>query len=261
MSTLADLPPSAKILVGRNGQFRFAMSGESVNQRLAFKVTWEDSPAFLQAVIGTTATINGLVRRVPLQNPYLPQLYAVGISDCQGVGSDANISATRPYPWLIYTVDFAILPFGVSGDSAFLTLNHDGAGRTVTVPGQYYAFSDGTKIDQNVGIPIGGHAISLTVHQLPSLINFMAVATPLEGKVNSTTLTVAGISYAPGTVFFETFGTSSQKSAFGVATHEAGISLIYSALPWNKAIKPTTGLPDDVSPAPFQTANLNALVM
>jgi hypothetical protein len=262
MSTLADLPPSAKILVGRNGQFRFAMNGDAVNQRLAFKVTWEDSPAFLQAVIGTTATVNGLVRRIPLQNPYLSQLYAIGISDCQGQGSDENISDTRPYPWLIYTVDFAILPYGVSGDSAFLTLTHDDAGRTVTVPGQNYTFADdGSKIDQNVGLPIGGTAVQFTLHQLPSLPGFLSVVLPLVGKVNSTAVTVAGVTYPAGTLYFETFGTGSQRSAFGVETHEGSISLVYSALPWNQAIKPTTGLPANVSPAPFQVANLNALVM
>jgi hypothetical protein len=264
MATVLDLPPSAKMRVGQGSNFNLALDAGGLKQRITWKCLWEEYPAFLEAVIGPLEQIGGVTRRVPLRNPFFPSLYCVAISGVKGFGADSAISASRPFTWVDLTLEFEQPSWDPSSDSPFVTLTHQGSSRSVTVPGQQYAFSAGTysgqKIQQDIGVAIGGVAIGVTLHQLPDLNAFLSVAMPLVGKVNSAALTVAGITYAAGTVYFETFQTQSSKTALGTAQHEASISLIWSAMDWNKFLDPG-GTATAVTPAPFGTSDLNSMII
>lgn len=264
MSTIADLPPSAKLLIGQSAQTNFAMDGSGLKMRLTWSVSWEDSPAFLEALQGYPETIGTLTRRVPLRNQFVPSIYALAISNARFVGADSAISASRISTHIHYTIEYGPLGYEVGGDSAYVTINHAGSTRSVTVPGVQYAFSagtySGTKVQQDVAQPIGGVGMQLTLHQVPSISAFVATADAMLGTVNSTSLVVAGITRAAGTVYFDTYESQSTRSVLGTEQHEVSISLIYSALPWNKFLDPG-GSANAVTPAPFPTANHNTLLM
>lgn len=281
MGYLADVPSGIIEHISRAYQPAEVLSvgNGSWSDQITFYIPWDQRWVFLDYVAGTSeefVTSGGTVTRVvPLRHPERPEvLFAVGAS-CEGIGGYHERSALNGNPLLVdgmdqpilysharVTVDFSTLSFGFEGDQPFTELNLKHGAEYWTKPGTAWLFSNGSKSSQDVGV-----LVPTTTYQLTSYQNAALNATLLrqcQGKVNSTTLFLAGESLPAGTVRFDGAETSSSRSTLGAITHVKRMAFTWRAVNWNLQMREDgeldipinvfSGLP------PYETADLNLLL-
>lgn len=265
-TTLNDITVTYSLLnhPGENGACQGKMDADGREETVSFLIQFSDLNAFLEQIKGkptsygegSTGTIT---RTEPLQNPWNKNLYAVS-ANYRVVGSDNNVTPSRPWAEVVVDVTFGALKWFPNDPSQpFLVRRYRGAGKMVTAPGTAYTFATtGNVKTHDVGIRVGAHVIEITRLELPSLDNFLAVAEPLEGCVNSDTITLGKRVYSPGYLLFETFSADIQDNGLGGKKAQATIVLHYSNMPWNSDFD-YDGVVRALSPNKYTTAALSPL--
>lgn len=263
-TTLNDITVSYDIMAHPNlGTFRGKMDSSGREDTLTFKVAFSDLNTFLEQIKGKPVSYgegsSGTITRTePLRYPYNSNLYAISAT-YRAMGSDDTVSTTRPWGDVFVDVTFGALQWFPNDPSQpYLVRRYRGAGRMVTAPGTAYTFATSGNIKtQDVGVRVGAHVIEITRLEVPSLDNFLALAEPLEGCVNSDVITLGKRSYAAGYLLFETFSADVQDNGLGAKKAQATIVLHYSQLPWNsdfdydgviRALSPNIYTPAALSP-------------
>ena len=264
-TTLNDITVSYTLLNHPNqGTFRGKLDASGREDTLTFKIAFSDLDSFLEQIKGKPVSYgegsSGTITRTePLQYPFNKKLYAIS-ANYRAVGSDDTVSTTRPWGDVFVDVTFGALQWFPNDPSQpYLVRRYRGASRFITIPGTAYVFSNGERREQDIGRRIGGHTIEITRLELPSLDNFLAVAEPLEGSVNSDVITLGKQTYAAGYLLFETFSADIQDNGLGGKKAQATIVLQYSALRWNYDIRTSDGVVDYLTPNIYTPAALTPL--
>ena len=263
-TTLNDITVSYTLLNDPRGTFRGKLDAQGREDSLSFLIQFSDLNSFLEQIKGKPTSYGSgssatVTRTEPLRYPFKDDLYAIS-ANYRAVGSDNNVSTARPWAEVVVDVTFGALQWFPSDPSQpYLMRRYRGASRFVTIPGTAYVFSNGERREQDIGRRIGGHTIEVTRLELPSLDNFLAVAEPLEGSINSDTITLGNRTYAAGYLLFETFSADFQANGLGSNKAQATIVLQYSALPWNYDIRTSDGVVDYLTPSIYTPAALSTL--
>lgn len=239
-TTLNDITVLYEIMADpRQGTFRGKMDAQGREDTLTFKVAFGDLNTFLEQIKGKPVSYgegsSGTITRTePLRYPYNTNLYAISAT-YRAMGSGDSVSTAAPWTDVFVDITFGALQWFPNDPSQpYLVRRYRGASRMVTIPGTAYTFATtGNRKEQDVGVRVGAHVIEVTRLELPSLDNFLAVAEPLEGRVNSDTITLGKQTYAPGYLLFETFSADVQDNGLGAKKAQATIVLHYSQCPWN----------------------------
>lgn len=264
-TTLNDITVSYDIMADpRQGTFRGKLDAQGREDTLTFRVAFSDLNTFLEQIKGKPTSYGSgssatITRTEPLRNPFKSDLYAIS-ANYRAMGSDDTVSTSRPWGDVFVDVTFGALQWFPSDPSQpYLLRRYRGASRMITIPGTAYVFSNGERREQDIGRRIGGHTIEVTRLELPSLDNFLAVAEPLEGAINSDTITLGSRTYAPGYLLYETFSADFQANGLGSNKAQATIVLQYSALPWNYDIRTSDGVVDYLTPSIYTASALTPL--
>jgi len=264
-TTLNDITVSYAILSDpRQGTFRGKFDQSGREDTLTFQIDFDDLDTFLEQIGGKPTSYGSgssgtITRTEPLRHPYTSKaLYAVS-ANYRAVGTPDAPSASSPWGAVNVDVTFSALNW-FPGDPSqpYLIRRIRGASRFVTVPGTAYTFATtSNKKEQDVGIRVGAHVIEITRLDMPSLDNFLAVAEPLEGCVNSDTITLGTRTYSAGYLLFETFNADFTANGLGSNKAQASLMLHYSQCPWNsdydydgviRALSPNIYTPAALSP-------------
>lgn len=266
MSTVSQLPASARRLSNPSGNGAYSTSEDIQNrtETYSYICDWNDWEAFRQVVVGLpqTFTLGGvsITRRVSLQSEITPALYAVSY-DMKGQGK-ANTSADRPYNSAIFTITYAYPTLGnVSGQSPYYSISEQGSLRSVTVPNYKNSFPNGELLDSNFALTFPGVSIVLTLFQLNDVAAFHSAAQTMLGTpVNSSPITIGGLSVDSGKALFESYSTESTMDLFGVTQHSGQLNINVSSLKWNSFVR-SDGVISELTTPPYQTGDLNTLIV
>jgi len=229
-----------------------------------FKVAWEDLESFMQQVAGVPVIYGSgsgatITQQVPLIYPWNPKLYAQGMS-FSAATSDTLVTLARPFASAVVRVEFGTFPYQLGdGSKPWVSIRASGSSDMITLPGIPFSFSTGEKIEQDIGRIVGMVAFEITRYQVPDFDQWVAVATPLLGCVNSAPFTVSKTTFAAGSMLFPTFGLDSQTSFLGTPQNQVSIPVIYRALNWNYGMR-SDGVYDAITPSPYPVADLSPLV-
>lgn len=263
-TTINDITVSYTLLNDPRGTFRGKLDASGREDTLSFLIQFSDLNTFLEQIKGKPTSYGSgssatITRTEPLRYPFKNDLYAIS-ANYRAVGSDNDVSTSRPWAECVVDVTFGALQWFPSDPSQpYLMRRYRGASRFITIPGTAYVFSNGERREQDIGRRIGGHTIEVTRLELPSLDNFLAVAEPLEGAVNSDVITLGNRTYAAGYLMFETFSADFQANGLGSNKASATIVLQYSALPWNYDIRTSDGVVDYLTPNIYTPSALTPL--
>lgn len=265
MSTSADLPSSAAMLSNPAGNGAYSYSEDAGNriEEYSWVCNWDDRNAFREVVIGypETVIVGGMsvTRNITLQSDITPDLYAIGIS-MKGEGK-SNTHGTRPYNKAIFKIKYALPTNGAGADSPYYSISEQGSLRSVTVPNYKNSFSNGEKLDSNYALTFPGTSILLTIFQVNDIVAFRSMAqNMLATPVNSSPITLGGLSVGTGKALFEGYSTDSTISGLGVEQHSGQIVINVSSLPWNSFVR-SDGNIDTLNNPPYSTGNLNTLLI
>jgi hypothetical protein len=263
VATLADLPASYKLLAPAGGN-AFEGDWDAEGRRHAGRILlpWEDAEAGMQAIAGVPTVLSGaLVRRVPLESPYVPGMYATSLRH-RGVGVDGAITPSRPYSHVMVDVVFETPRWPLEGSSAYTSFRFTGNVQRITLPNTYYTFAGQAGalavVEQNVGRDVGAVGVEIGRHWVADPTISMAVLLPLLGKVSTQPVTIGALTFAAGTLLFPTTMSDIRIPAQGEINATLALTLSWRELPWNMAIRPD-GAANLLSPLPFATADLNAI--
>lgn len=281
MSTIADLPISARLLTGPENAWNGTIDGPDWEDNLTWAVPWRDSNAFYAAVVGQTVSISfgssgaSISRKIPLQHPFNPNLWAKKISyrgidgPCKPRGAVAAVVKLG--------ITFGYLPYNLGGNLGdaqsptgvqqsfppFVRIAGKSAQRAVTDPSRKYTYGPDsnhtTPLNQAVGRQFGGNSYSYTLYCIPDLAAWEALVIPLCGTTNSLPLVVGSTSRSAGTVLFEGYGFELDADAAGNARWTGTVDLHCSSLPWNSVF--AGGAVSNLYPPPFPTADHNVMYL
>jgi hypothetical protein len=265
MTTVADLPPEAKVIPA---SWSFNMEPESREHVLTWKVPFAQFNTFWQKTLYTAQAISiaGIpVSRVfPLVCPMDPSLIALtlrpggppqgnqrgethpdGPWEETSTGSGIYRPRTSPSPWkLVYpTVTFGIPKYPTTGDQAFMEVTEEDRIDRRTVPNYPYELIDNTGahvewVAQDIALPAGTSLFRLTWHQLADLPAAQAVFNPILDCVNDApvTMPIVGGLYDTGTLHCS--GKSSSVSIGFGGNFKATLSVSIAHFPggWNRVV-------------------------
>lgn len=210
-------------------------------------------PSFLGFVGGKPEVVGGplggLVRLVPLRHPEYDWMLA----------RDVNVSRfgykSKFWRYHKVTVYFIDPRFDLSGQNAFVSIRTSPSQRTLEAPPHLFSVG-GRAPTFDPHFEVDGTAISLTVHQLPSLD--LATYAAYQRRVNTT----AFWGYPAGTVKYIGPTTNRTNSVAGQSTYEIEHALEYSSIPWNYGFAADGSLSDVTYTGGirrYPTADLNNL--
>jgi hypothetical protein len=231
---------------------------------MSFFVKYEDLEEFCSQVAGVptsfgTGTGAIITQQVPLQHPRVKRLYACQIEHKEAT-SDEFVTTSRPFAACQVTVTFKAFEYDPgNGDTPWIKIQAQGSSDMITLPGVPFAFSTGEKIEQDIGRIVGQVAFQLTRFQIPDFDQWCSVAIPLMGYVNSSALTISKTTFAAGLVLFPTFDLSSQTNFLGSPQTQVTFPIVYRTLNWNYGMR-SDGVYDAITPSPYPTADLSALL-
>lgn len=252
------------------GAYSGDVGPESSSRTLSIKCRFEDHEKLIRLLYGLPVQVGTgagatVTRALPVVSPWNPNLYVVGIS-IRAAGSDNLTNFTRPWTSVVLTIKFGTLTFDPkNSDQPYLSINIRGGGSFITHPNTQYSFSTGEKIDADVGVWVAEKTYMIRRFQLPSFDAFESLAGPLVGKVNSDTVTIktvpgsTGTAITAGYLLFETYDLDLSLNVLGTPQFTATVPLRWRALPWNSGLD-STGTPQTITPAPYQTAALSGLL-
>lgn len=267
MALLTELSVPFKLLnrATGNGPYTGRIDSGDRRDRLRIAVAWEDFETTLKEIIGrreVTGSGSGaqFSALVPIGHPWVKGLYATSI-DYEAVGADDQVSLRRPWPRMILTIEFGPLGFDPdASDQPYVRMRPKGTSSFMTLPGSAFTFAgNGERLDQDVGRLVGQVAYEIERIQVPSLDQWIAVAEPLLGRVNSDTVRIRGRTFSAGYLLFPTFDAEFQLFVLGAENFSVSFPLIYRTVPWNQAMR-SDGTYDTLSPTPYPTAALSPLL-
>ena len=234
---------------------------------LNFLVYWSDLESFLQQCAGYPVIYGvgggaSITQQIPLIYPFNSKLYAQRITH-RSVTTNNQLTAinnANPYTKALVTVEFGSFPYQLgTGSTPWLEIDCEGSADFITLPGVAFQFSNGEKVEQDVGRIVGQKAFRVTRYQIPDFDQWLAVSDPAMGCVNSDTVTISKTSYAPGYLLFPTQSIRSETNVLGSPMTQASITLVHRSVPWNQAMR-SDGTFDTLSPAPYPTGPLSPLL-
>lgn len=295
MSTINELPTSAKFLTGDQYCWQGTQDNQTREETFTWVVPWKDSNAFYATVVGKPKTFTignvSMTRNIPLQHPYNANLYATKLA---WKGKDGpNKPAEAPYAQVFFTVTFGYLGYSTGGDDGsgggddssgnapFVKITAKSASQTVTDPEKKYTISPhnssntnnggntnnsgtgtGTSggsgtYNANVAKRFAGQSYQMELFCIPDIAQWETLMAGLEGRVNSIPFQLGSFNRDVGTVLLESYGYQQTIDVQGNAIWTGTIDLNYSTLPWNSVFK--GGQLWDLSPSPYDSADLNGL--
>ena len=277
MSTIADLPPTAKMLTGPGNNWQGTQDASTREERFTWVVPWGDSNAFYAAAVGTPTAIpagNGLsiTRRVPLRHPYNPAMWMTKLAWEGRAARYQPKGAAAGY--ILFTATFGYVGYSIGGEQAgqqsgfppFVKITSRAATRVVTDPSRKYTATNpnGTSqqatavvINQPVAVQFGGNAFQITLFRIPDLVTWQTLVAPLCGTVNSKPFALGAFTRDAGSVLFEGYGFEEEVDAAGNMTWTGTVDLHCSSLPWNSIF--LAGSIAKLTPAPYPLADHNTL--
>ena len=228
MSTISDLPPSSKLLTGPSYAWQGFQDVSGREDSHTWEVKYSESNAFYQTVCGNVVTISytggSVTRRIPLQHPDNPQMYAKRI-DWQGIDGIKKNPGDR-YASVRIKVTFGYPGYSVTSDTSeggqnstnnyppFMKFSGKASMRSITDTSKKYTYGTGagTPLNQNVAVHFGGVSYSVQLFCIPDLAAWQAIMDPLKGCVNSTDLVLGAFSQPAGSVLLEGFTALSKIS-------------------------------------------------
>lgn len=276
MSTWLDLPSSVVdrgILCNPLDQGNWGGESTVRGRGLTAKIVapWADWVDTLQVIEGLPETIGGVLRKVPLECPWLAGMWATSATWSGHGASDApapdpgsgpvDWTLAAPFTHVVFEVRFETPVFPFDGDEAFTSVRVVGSADKVTVPGNFWKYvdTDGDPLDMNLGVDVGKIAIETTRHWVPSPSAAFGVMVPLMSRVNSHAVVLGGYTFDPGFLYFPSFQISSVLGGGNTIQTSVTYPLVYRSLSWQQVIG-TSGTAVDVFPAPYLAGDLNALL-
>jgi hypothetical protein len=206
-----------------------------------YYIPWSQRWTFVQAILGSPqasdfADTSALVYRLPVPYPDNEALYASAfeihpIPSPSGTNS-APSSPETAYNYAVVAIKYSTPTYPVTGDNPLVTIEGASGAQEITAPLFSYAFSDGSKPEQPVGILIPNQEIRMTYHRVPYINT--DIFTSYQGMVNSATFLGLDV----GTVFCNPITWSTSITVNQYSLFEVQFSFSWRALPWNQFIKP-----------------------
>jgi hypothetical protein len=260
-NTVASLPGTWKYLRNRWAPKTLNNDGTGWVAQIGFSTTYANLVPFVLAIAGSNQTITtsfgSMVRVQRLQHPEYTGLYAVRVRT-EATGESSGPGVDQMYSMVKVLVEFSTMPFGTSGDSAFMTWETTQSSQYTTLPGKKYKFSTGEPLDQEVGVPANLNTYVLTLFNCPTLDD-ATIDTVMASPVNSATFR----GKPAGSLMFGGCQSVYQTSVGGVVTFQKSFSFTYRSYDWNAAYKHdgTLGFPlDPANNPPFATCDFNTLL-
>jgi hypothetical protein len=206
-----------------------------------YYIPWSQRWTFVQTIMGSPqasdfSTPTALVYRLPVPYPDSAALYASAfeihpVPSPSGTNSLPSAAETA-YNYAIVAIKYSTPSYPVSGSNPLLTIEGASGAQEITAPLLSYQFSDGTKPEQPVGIPIPNQEIRITYHRVPYINT--DIFTSYQGMVNSATF----LGLSAGYVFCNPITWSTSITVNQYSLFEVQFSFSWRALPWNQFIKP-----------------------
>lgn len=248
-----------------NGPYTFSARPGQREDRIRIAVAWEHVETALEQIQGkreTTGAGSGATTtaQIPIRHPWNSKLYAIAV-DGEAVGADREVTVDRPWPTVILTITFGYLGFDPqAGEQPYIQVRRRASSSFVTLPGSAFTFvGNGERLDQDVGRLVGQLAYEITKFQVPDIDQFMDVAEPLMGCVNSDSVRLGKRTIAAGHLLFPTMDSDTGITVGGVRSDQLTFPLVYRTVKWNQAMR-SDGTIDTLSPTPYPTAALSALL-
>jgi hypothetical protein len=251
------------VLTGPGNGLKWTDTTSGNTHTVSMAIPWENIATFRQYMLYSVVVSGGVsVQSIPCQSPFIgqfPNTYCTQIT-AQTDGQDANVSATRLSTDILLEVTFSTLTWVPSTSSPFLEVSYAGSADYDTVPDSAMSFvSSGEKIDHDAGVMVGQVAIDITFYAIANVVSWIGTVNALKSKVNSASITIDGVSYAAGYLFFPTYDLQKSVDSNGNITGTATVHFIQRDIPWNMGIT-SAGVVDAITPAPYQTADLNGVL-
>lgn len=178
-------------------------------------------PPSTNLICTSVPSIESLGRKIPIVGVGLPWWF----------GEYAVVTAvfTRP-PWVPLT-----------DGNGFFTIEFNGSGQFLDLPGTSFQFPDGTPTGGQIGLLMPQAQIVVRRIRMPFLPD--SIVTPLYGTVNNAPFEIGWNVYNKGTLLFVGMNTVTNAAPFGGITYDVSYLFNWRAVDWNYEWYPdlTTG--------------------
>jgi hypothetical protein len=222
----------------------FSTLDTRVRETIQLWVPREDYEATIQAIYGVPVSYptgwgGAVIRRLPMEHPQRPGLYAVA---CNVTGR-GRTSSTSLYASYLFRIDFETLPYVPTGDTPFMSIRREFSSTVLTRPGRYLSCeTDGYILQHDMGQPTPQVSYLLTIFGV-SATNHVAIANALVAPVNSSTLYLPdGLIVDPGYAMFQGVADEVNFSFQGFVTKAVTYRILARAgLAFDYILHPRTG--------------------
>lgn len=262
MSVITDLPDGVEWLHDETTE---EFDWDTIRCEASFVLPWTSRLDFLNVARGLDEvfTIGAVsyTRRIPLQYPFYPSVYAHSVR-LRGEGSSrlAADGKSIEYDYAFAAVQFRTPTWQYDSPYPLVTENMDTTADMCTIPGTALVFpSDGLPLNQNVGIRVPVTEFTLTFHQVRSFDK--ALYASLAGRVNS----LSFYDYAAGEVLYDGPATNGVIYSNNLAAWTITHRFRRRAIPHNVIMRPDGAgyeapvWASDDTKYLLETADLNAL--
>jgi hypothetical protein len=235
-----------------------------------YQLNYLDRWTFIREVMGTPQALdysnpNQLIYRLALQYPDNLALYASQF-DITPIASPSALAldgycALASQPETVYSYCWVGITYSslTYDPTTLYTVEVKTGAQEVTAPNYTYHFvSDGSDIDQTVGVLVPNQEITITQMRVPYFDSSQYIS--YQSTVNATQF----LGYAAGTVLFNPMtSTYSSSIAAGSPVYQVTFSFTWRYVPWNWFLKSdgTWDLVQDDGGNPvFQSSEYNNLI-
>lgn len=290
MSTIADLPASwRKNLLTNfsgNGAFSLEYTATEGGGPLSWHGPFADFQAFRTAALFQAATITltgggSLTKIVPLVHPFDDAFHAVRLSIRPFRGYDQGeqttaddpwaVDADPPWPELLATVTFGVLPYATGGDAAapFLSIKQGSNPQRITIPNAPYELVDESdvfieSVAQDISVPIAEERLTFTWHGVTDLPAINTLTQPIIHTLNDATITLpdVGLVCDPGTLHVAGRDSAKTLTLGSIAKSEFSLTATWRPIDWNRYLAskpPHRGIFRRANPLPIPYADHTVL--
>jgi hypothetical protein len=251
-ATIGYIPPAISVEYEELHDFVHEQGDQQgLRAQKKYKVAWADRLKFYGDVMGHVVTVGGIggtvTRRIPLQYPDIPALYAVSFEmEPVGLSDDGTKPALGGkqivYDWAWITVGFSTVPWNFQAlddpnsftPGLYRTESLEMGGEVMQFPKSAYEFesTDRLSVQQTPGRIVPTASLGITLHDAP-YIPFTDIFA-LIGAVN------VGVFYgcAIGTVLFMGGQSEAQTNSVGQRVQKLSLKFSFRSLEWNLFLKP-----------------------
>lgn len=219
---------------------------------IRFKCLWDNRYALVQGLLGLWAGSppKNVTYTGPFCYPPSPNLLCTAVSSIVPLGKPYhNFPDFKGVPiigWLarkyaIVTAHFTRPPWVALDSGGYFSINFDGAGEFLGIPGTTYQFADGTPDNTNVGIFIPEAQITVRRFRMPFLPDQAMIS--LCATLNNAPFQIGNNIYAQGSLLFMPGHSSEESDPLGNITYAADYVFMFRPYDWNFDFHPnrTTG--------------------